>query len=160
MSHARAADPRVTIAEFDAFVAAQPDDGTIWELVDGHILGMTNPNAGHGQIALNMGAALKSVAEALGCRVNLGGMRVQSSADQDGLNKPIPDITVRCGPWSRGATWISDPKVVIEVLSPSTMDFERGAKLGFYKSLPAVEDIVIVYQDQVRIEHYRRDGDN
>ena len=38
------------------------------------------------------------------------------------------------------------------------MDFDRGRKLEFYKSLPTARHIVLVYQDQMRVEHYRRDG--
>jgi Uma2 family endonuclease len=47
--------------------------------------------------------------------------------------------------------------VVIEVLSPSTMDTDRGSKLDFYKSLQTVRHIALVYQDQMRVEHYRRE---
>ena len=155
MSHARAAEPPVTIAEFDAFVEDQPDDGTIWELVDGHILAMTNPNDDHGQLAMTLGAALRSAADRKGCRVNIGGMRVQASDDSNGVNKTVPDITVRCG-GRLGRHWITDPVVIVELLSPSTMDFDRGAKLNFYKSLKTLSDIIIVYQDQVRVEHYSR----
>ena len=46
--------------------------------------------------------------------------------------------------------------MVIEVLSPSTIDIDRGPKLDFYKSLPTVRHIAFVYQDQMRVEHYRR----
>ena len=155
MSHARAAEPPVTIAEFDAFVAAQSDDGTVWELVDGEILAMTNPNDDHGQIAMTLGAALRAAADAQGCRVNIGGIRVQAADDGEGTNKTIPDIAVRCGA-RLGRNWITDPVMVVEILSPSTMDYDRGAKLAFYKSLPTLADIVIVYQDQLRVEHYSR----
>ena len=46
--------------------------------------------------------------------------------------------------------------VVVEVLSPSTIDVDRGPKLDFYKSLPTLRHIAFVYQDQMRVEHYRR----
>ena len=147
----------VTIAEFDGFVDAQPED-TTWELVNGQILARTNPNDDHGQIVANLGTAIKQAADATGCRTNFGGIRVQASNDLSAMNKTIPDITVRCGE-QLGRTWITDPVVVVEVLSPPTMDYGRGDKLHFYKSLQSLRDIVIVYQDQVRIEHYSRDGE-
>ena len=157
MSHAVIANP-VTVAEFDAFVDAQPED-TKWELVDGQILAMTNPTARHGQIALNLGFLLKSAADRQGCRTNIGGLRVQAAEAGSGVDKTIPDIVVTCGAWSPRRTFITDPTVVVEVLSPSTMDFDRGAKLAFYKALPTLQDIVLVYQDEVRVEHERRGGD-
>ncbi len=159
MSHAHAVEPPIAIAEFDAFLEAQVDDGTIWELIDGHILAMTYPNATHGQIALNLGTSLKPIAEPLGCRVNIGGMRVQVAKDLAGIDKTLPDVTVWCGASSGAETWITDPTAIVEVLSPSSMDFDRGDKLRFYKSLETLKDVVVVYQDQVRVEHYRREGE-
>ena len=49
--------------------------------------------------------------------------------------------------------------MVANLLSPSTIDYDRGAKLDFDKSLPTMQDIVLVYQDQMRVEHYRQDGE-
>jgi Uma2 family endonuclease len=45
---------------------------------------------------------------------------------------------------------------VVEVLSPSTIDVDRGEKLQFYKALPTLRHIALVYQDQMRVEHYRK----
>lgn len=151
---ARLDDPPVTIAEFDAFLAAQRDDAA-WELVGGRIVAMTNPTERHEQIVSNIGAPLKLAMDRLGCRAYFGGMRVQRSDDSRGLDKPRPDILVRCGPVTPN-THITDPLVVVEVLSPSTIDVDRGDKLAFYKRQPTMRHIVLVYQDQMRIEHYRR----
>ena len=147
----------VTIGEFDVFLDQQPQD-TRWELVDGHILAMTNPSEDHGQIAASLGFAMRDAARERGCRVNIGGIRVQASSETTGTTATIPDVAVRCGE-RVGRNWISDPIVVVEVLSPSTMDFDRGPKLAFYKSLPTMRDVVLAYQDQMRVEHYQRDGE-
>lgn len=144
----------VTIETFDAFVEAQADT-TLFELVDGVIVMMTNPTEAHEQIAGNVGAPLKLAMDGRGCRTYQGGMRIQRSDDVRDLDKPRPDVVVRCG--SVGSkTFITDPLVVIEVLSPSTIDTDRGRKLDFYKSLPTMRHIVLIYQDQMRVEHYRR----
>jgi Uma2 family endonuclease len=144
----------VTIETFDTFVEAQAD-ATLFELVDGVIVMMTNPTEAHEQIAGNVGAPLKLAMDARGCRTYQGGMRFQRSDDVRDIDKPRPDVVVRCGPVGTKA-YITDPLVVIEVLSPSTMDTDRGRKLDFYKSLPTVRHIVFIYQDQMRVEHYRR----
>jgi Uma2 family endonuclease len=147
-------DPPVSIAEFDAFVDAQRDD-TQWELVAGRIVAMTNPTEIHETIVSNIGVRLAGALDAKSCRVYFGGMRVQRSDNLQGLNKTKPDLVVRCGPPS-ARTFVTDPLVVVEVLSPSTIDVDRGEKLRFYKALPTLRHIALVYQDQVRIEHYRR----
>jgi Uma2 family endonuclease len=149
MSEAVQTEPAVTIAEFDAFLEAQQDD-SLWELVAGRIVAEM-----HELIAANIGAPLKLAMDARGCRAFLGGIRVQRSDRSDALDKPRPDVVVRCGPF-HGRTYITDPLVVVEVLSPSTIDTDRGEKLRFYKRLPTLRHIALVYQDQMRVEHYRK----
>lgn len=155
MSEAALLDaPPVTIAEFDAFLERQLDQRP-WELVAGRIVGMTNPNTVHEQIVSNIGLRLKQAADERGCQAFFGGMRVQRSDNQGAIDKPRPDLLVRCGTLTR-QNFVSDPLVIVEVLSPSTMDLDRGDKLRFYKRLPTLVHIGLVYQDQMRIEHYRR----
>lgn len=144
----------MTIEDFDAFVAAQADTA-VFELVDGDVVMMSNPTETHEQIAGNIGAPLKLAMDARNCRTYQGGMRVQRSDSYRDTDKTKPDVVVRCGPRAAG-TFITDPLVLVEVLSPSTMDIDRGRKLDFYKSLPTARHIVLVYQDQMRVEHYRR----
>ena len=144
----------VTIEAFDGFVTAQAD-ATLFELVEGVIVMMTNPTETHEQIVSNIGAPLKLAMDPRGCRTYQGGIRVQRSDDSRDTDKARPDIVVRCGAVG-SKTYITDPLVVVEVLSPSTIDVDRGPKLDFYKSLPTVRHIAFVYQDQTRVEHYRR----
>ncbi len=146
--------PPTTIDAFDAFVEAQADT-TQFELVEGVIVMMANPTETHEQIASNIGAPLKLAMDHRGCRTYQGGIRVQRSDDKRDTDKTRPDVVVRCGPASSG-TFITDPLIIIEVLSPSTIDIDRGPKLDFYKSLATVRHVALVYQDQMRIEHYRR----
>jgi len=144
----------VSIEAFDAFVEAQADTA-LFELVEGAIVMMTNPTEVHEQIAANIGAPLKLAMDARGCRTYQGGMRVQRSDDPRETDKTRPDVLVRCGAIGT-KTYVTDPLVVIEVLSPSTIDIDRGPKLDFYKSLPTIRHIALIYQDQTRVEHYRR----
>lgn len=158
MAEAVEQERRITLAEFEQRVAAAAD-GRRLELVDGRIVMMSNPTETHEQIVSNLGAPLKLAMDGRNCRTYLGGMRVQANDDLGRFDGCRPDIVVRCGPRS-DRTWITDPVVVVEVLSPSTMDVDRGRKLWFYKSLASVSHILLIYTDQMRVEHYRRtDGD-
>jgi Uma2 family endonuclease len=154
MSEAILTEPSVTIAEFDAFLDSQQDDSS-WELVAGRIVAMTNPTEVHEQIASNIGAPLKLAMDPVGCRVYQGGLGIQRSDNEQEINRPRPDVLVRCG---RVGTrnFITDPLVVVEALSPSTIDVDRDDKLRFYKAQPTLRHIVLVYQDQMRIERYRK----
>lgn len=116
---------------------------------------MTTPTEVHEQVVSDAGAPLKRAMDALGCQACFGGVRVQRSDNARGIDKPKPAIMVRCG--RIGArNYATDPFIVAEVLSPSTMDVDRGDKLRFYKALPTLRHIALAYQDQMRAEHYRK----
>lgn len=147
-------DPLVTIFDFDGFLDSQ-DDARPWELVAGRIIGMANPTQRHEQIVANVDTALKQVADKRRCQTFFGGMRVQRSSNSAAVDKPRPHLLVRCGT-IQNQDYVTDPLVIVEVLSPSMMDVDRGEKLRFYKHLPTLVHIVLLYQDQQRAEHYRR----
>jgi Uma2 family endonuclease len=157
MAEAAAEKIEMTIPEFDAFVDGMAE-GKNFELFDGTPLLMSNPNETHEQIASNIGANLKLAMDKRGCRTYQGGIMVQTSANSTGRDKFRPDVVVSCGPASNN-TFITDPIVVVEVLSPSTIDRDRGPKLEFYKNLPTAQHVVLAYADQMRVEHYFR-GEN
>jgi Uma2 family endonuclease len=131
-----------TIEEFDAFCAAKLEMDE-YELVDGVIFLITNPTIAHEQIVANIAAPLKGATDKLQCRTFMGGMRVQRSEGVTDFFRTKPDIVVRCGPRAAG-TYITDQLIIVEVLSPSAIDNDRGRKLEFHKSLPTVRHIVLV----------------
>jgi Uma2 family endonuclease len=157
MSEAVVLPPPLTIAAFDAFLDAQTGDAK-WELIDGRILAMTNPSLDHADIVANIAGALRPVMPAdKRCRVTTGDVRVQMSDDERGTYAPVPDVMVWCGAKDGSRNFVTMPMVIVEVLSPSTMDVDRGAKLRFYKTgLQTLRQIVLVYQDQMRIESWHR----
>jgi Uma2 family endonuclease len=147
-------EPRkLTVAAFDAYVEQSPEDDAL-ELIDGIPIHVSDADETHEQIAANIGANLKRAMDKRRCRTYRGIM-VQASADAAGSDKCRPDVAVRCGPPSAN-TFITDPVVVVEVLSNSTMDLDRGRKLQFYKRLPTAQHIVLAHADQMRVEHYFR----
>lgn len=148
---------RITIAAFERLLEADPD-ARRRELVDGRVVSMTNPTESHEQIVSNLGAPLKIAMDARECRTYFGGIRVQANDDLGRFDSCRPDLVVRCGP-RENRMWITDPVLVVEVLSPSTIDTDRGRKLWFYKALPTMRHIVLVYTDQMRVEHYTKTAD-
>src|SRR3979490_3139551 len=104
---------------------------------------MVNPTETHEQIASNIGAPLKLAMDRRGCRTYQGGMRVQMDDDSSARDKYRPDVVVRCA-GSENKPYVTDPIIIVEVLSPSTIDNDRGVtdpiidinrgrKLRFYK---------------------------
>ena len=156
MSCAAALPPPVSIAECDRFLDANRSDARS-ELIGGEIVAMTNSSIAHEVIVGNIGAPPRVMMHARNGFVSQGGVHVQSREAGAGDTKPRPDLMALCGPVDMRRNFITKPLVVIEVLPPGTMDLDRGLKLRFYKTaLPVVQHIVLLFQDQIGVEHARR----
>lgn len=141
----------MTVAEYRVWVEGTPDDER-WELLDGEPVLMSPPRARHQRIVMNIAKRLDELAERRGCNA-LPGLGVLSEAMDDFA--PIPDIVVTCGPLAQDG-YTKDPVLVAEVLSPSTMRNDLGRKTAFYRSVPSLRTFLIVHQDEVRVEVWRR----
>ena len=73
-----------------------------------------------------------------------------------------PDCSVLCGEpqfWNRNKYVILNPHLVVEVLSPSTEKYDRSDKSFYYRSIPSLQHLVLVSQDQVYVDHLIREAD-
>lgn len=147
----------VETMDVDAFLAfldaRQP--GEHWELHDGLPRLMVGGTAAHARIAGNIDRALFEAAKRRACEP-MRGILVAAN-DHFAFE---PDVVVQCGPLGGRERIASRIKVVFEVLSPSTMRYDRGVKFDAYRRAESIEQIVFVYQDSVRVESYFRDGDS
>jgi Uma2 family endonuclease len=73
-----------------------------------------------------------------------------------------PDVFVACRPFQvldgRKDTLL-DATVIIEVLSPSTKNYDRGEKFRFYRALPSFCEYLLLAQDEIHAEHFTRQPD-
>lgn len=70
-----------------------------------------------------------------------------------------PDVTVVCGSLERSRLdhdAVTNPVLIVEVLSDSTEAYDRGEKFAHYRRLPSLEEYVLVSQRRPRLELYRR----
>jgi Uma2 family endonuclease len=148
---AETAEKLMTVAEFLTW-----DDGTAtrYELVRGKVVAMAPVSAGHSIIALNLGHALRSRLKAPCYAGSEAGV---ARPDRDDTFYEA-DIVVSCTPVTLGTALIPDPIVVIEVLSPSTVEHDRGGKLFDYRRIPSVQEIALVASEQRHVEIWRRRG--
>ena len=147
--------PRMNAAEFIEMIRPYPDEER-WELLDGESVLMAPQTERHQRIVGNLFEALRPMARRRGC-VALPGLGLLN--DENDTYAPIPDVVVRCGPMLDGG-YARDPVFLAEILSPSTMNNDRGRKLDFYRTLTTLRTILVVYQDEVRVEAWQRqDGE-
>ena len=70
-----------------------------------------------------------------------------------------PDAVVICGPIILSGETITNPTVLVEVLSPSTRAYDQGEKFELYRSIPTLRDYLLIEQNTIDVEHRWRDGD-
>jgi Uma2 family endonuclease len=129
------------------------------EYVAGEIFAMSGASEDHNTIAGNIFRLLGNQFQGRPYRVYISDMRVQVAAT--GMYT-YPDVVAVCGPREFAGAHrdtLLNPTVIIEVLSPSTELYDRGAKFDHYWRLPSLTEYVLVAQDQVRVEHFARQGD-
>jgi Uma2 family endonuclease len=68
------------------------------------------------------------------------------------------DLAISCAGLTRDPS-VPEPRVIIEILSPSTAATDYLRKLPDYRGIPSVEDILLVSSTELRIEHWRRETD-
>ena len=129
-----------------------------YELLDGTVVEMAAERLIHAQTKFAVANALaRAIAEAgLSCEALVDGMAVL--VDDETVFEP--DALVRCGdPLPRDTLLITDPVVVVEVVSPSTQRIDALLKLTRYFHNPTIVHYMIVMPDQHSVCHHRRDVD-
>ncbi|MEA5489617.1 MULTISPECIES: Uma2 family endonuclease [Pseudanabaena] len=139
-----------------------PEEYLVWEAkqefrheyIDGEVYAMAGGTIAHNDIALNAYNALRSHLKAMGCRINVADVKVQ---DRNAKKYFYPDVVVSCNESDRGSRdVISFPKLIIEVLSPSTAGFDRGDKFKYYRRFPSLLEYVLIDAEKINIDVYRR----
>lgn len=146
----------MTADEFIAWAMEQPD-GQRYELVAGEVVAMSPERLAHTETKALVWLALRNAIEraGLGCQALADGVSVE--IDEGTVYEP--DALVRCGERLPGDTVkLSDPVIVVEVLSPSSRARDAGAKLEDYFRLASVRHYLIVKTDSRSVIHHRKDA--
>ena len=91
------------------------------------------------------------------CEAHGSDMRVHIEATN---YHAYPDVSVVCPPVQGQSEYvIANPVLVVEVLSPSTADFDRGTKFDHYRKIPSLREYLLFWQDLPRVEQHTRTDD-
>ena len=139
------------------YLAYERDCGRKHEFDDGEILALPGGSRRHNALASRVSGALEASRKP-GCVAFQSDQRVRILATGKAT---YPDASVVCGPIegdaadASGAT-ITNPSLLVEVLSPTTEADDRGPKWQHYQLIPSLREYVLVGQGAPRIEVYRR----
>ena len=147
-------DPHVTSEEYLEIDTASESKH---EYVFGEIVKVRGGSLQHSLITANACIALGKRLAGGNCRVFASSLRV--CLDRETSFYVYPDLTVVEGAAecleSRDET-LTNPKIVVEVLSPASLNFDLGSKARMYTRVPTVSDLLIIDQDRVGVEHWVR----
>jgi len=128
------------------------------EYYKGEIFAMSGPKYQHVLISGNIFSQLKNKLKGRPCQPLNSDMRVHIPKN---TLFTYPDISVVCGEpeFLNNDEWnLLNPTVIIEVLSPSTKNYDRGDKFNLYRDIPSLREYILVDTDTISIEGFYING--
>jgi Uma2 family endonuclease len=148
---------RYTYADYVALEISSP---TKHEFLDGEIYAMAGGSEEHSALAAEMVRVLGNAVGDRPCRVHTSDLRVY--VESAGL-ATFPDASVICGSLEQHApspvATALNPAILVEVTSDSSEEYDNGAKLDYYRTIPTLHEYVIVSHRERRITVHVRDGE-
>jgi Uma2 family endonuclease len=143
----------------DERAAEAVPSGLKHEYLAGQAFAMAGASLVHNIIAANVARVLGNRLIDKPCLVVSADLKVRIEAI-DACH--YPDVMVLCGPpstYDGRNDVVTNPSVVVEVLSPSTEGYDRGAKFEGYRTLESLRHYVLIAQDRLSIDVYSRAAD-
>jgi Uma2 family endonuclease len=147
---------RLTPDEYLAIERAAETKSEYW---DGEMFAMSGASRKHGLAGFAIATELGVQLRGRPCEAFIADMRVRMPKRRAYV---YPDVVVACDEpqfEDDQLDTLLNPTLVIEILSPSTANFDRGHKFQHYRTIASLQEYVLVHQDAVRVEHYRRQSD-
>lgn len=145
-------------ARFAAYLEIERETGIKHEYHAGKIVAMAGGTPVHSLVAMNIGGELRTQLRGKPCQSHGSDFRVRAEDSTF-----YPDVMVACPPPrldSELPNTLLNPRIVVEVLSPSTESYDRSFKWFHYQQIPELTDFLLVSPDSRTIEHYRRQDDS
>jgi Uma2 family endonuclease len=146
---------RYTVEEYFEFETAAE---TRHEYIDGRIIDMAGGTDPHSHITFNLIGVLWSVLKGKPCQARESNLRIRYGNQ---VRYGYPDASIFCGQpdfdsKAPSTTTLLNPRVLFEVLSPSTEAYDRGKKFEYYREIESLEEYVLIAQDRPSVDVYRR----
>jgi Uma2 family endonuclease len=139
---------------FEEYLEFEEHAETKHEFVDGFIFAMAGANNRHNIISGNVFAFARVAARTAQCRAYMNDMKLRTPEPE--RHGYYPDVLVTCTPDDFNTNVKTTACFIVEVLSKSTEDVDRGEKWQNYRKLPSLQAYILVSQKQRYVEIYRR----
>lgn len=142
---------KLTVAEY---LESEKAGAVRHEYLAGQVYAMAGASATHNLLAGNLFSRLRGHLRGRDCQVFISDMKVRIEAIDTFY---YPDVVVTCDPQDQDEYFKTQPCLIVEVISPSTAIIDRREKLLAYQKLTSLREYVLVAQDEMKVEVYRRD---
>jgi len=152
-----ATQPRPSLTP-DEYLALEREAEHKSEYMDGEAVAMAGASFNHNLIVANVVGALWGRLRGTPCAVVSSDLKVKATS-----RLYYPDVTVVCGEprfLDKAQDVLLNPTLIVEVLSESTKNFDRGEKFMRYRTIDSLRDYVLIAQDGTHVEHFRRQGEH
>jgi Uma2 family endonuclease len=152
------AEPQPRHYTVEEYLALEEGSEIRHEYFAGEIFAMAGADVSHNLIGLNLAASFRQSLRGRPCKVLMEGVQL---AVEEGRHYTYPDVMITCDPDDQRAKRILHaPVLLIEVLSPSTAEYDRGRKFKQYQKLLSLKHYLLVSQTSWLVEWYRREENN
>jgi Uma2 family endonuclease len=145
----------MTFEEFLEFAEHSP---LRYEYVNGVIHAMTGASLAHGRISRELLVAVDSHLRGGPCEAFAASANLYIRSQTDEILY-IPDLVVACNPEEWDKNWLCNPKLVAEILSPSTRHIDQREKAMTYRRVNSIEEYVLLEQSEHKVTVHRRAED-
>ena len=148
---------KTPICSAEHYLAWEPAQLDRYEYVDGDVFAMAGAEDRLVTVSMNIAFALRQHLSGSPCRTYMSEMRLQVAAANSYF---YPDVLVTCSALDLASPLVkTEPKLIVEVLSPSTAAFDRGLKFSHYRSLASLEEYALFDLDSRTTDYYRKGPD-
>ncbi len=151
-------EPKKKLMTEEEFLAWERLQEVKHEYYAGEIVAMTGASLAHNRISVNLISSLHGKLRGGSCQVLASDMRVWVPRAHSYV---YPDVLVVCGSaelYDHQKDVLLNPRLVIEILSPSTERLDRRKKFWGYQTIEALQEYLLVSQDEMFVEQFVRDG--
>ena len=130
------------------------------EYRDGEIISMTGGTTNHNKLALNLATGLNVALNDLDYEIYIGDVKLWIPRYREFT---YPDVMVIEGQpiyYSTNTTIVTNPVLIVEVLSKSTKDYDRGDKFLYYRSIPEFKEYILIDQTKYYVMQYVKTSEN
>lgn len=151
-AYAHAQPPLLTLDEYMEF---EEQSSFRHEYVNGIVHAMSGPSIAHVRITGELFFAVKAHLRGSACEPFVPDAKLLIRSETDELVY-YPDLVVACNREEWGTNYVCNPKLVVEILSPSTKHIDRREKAMSYRRVDSIEEYVLLEQDEHKVIVHRR----